>query len=151
MSTIKKISVIIITLILIMSCSTPKNSATQSETEVNYSLTETYWKLIELNGQPVIPVENRREAFMILKKEGVRVHGNSSCNTFNGTYTLANETQLSFSKMASTMMACMDMKLENELLETLQRTDNFAIKGKILSLNKARMAPLAKFEAVFMK
>jgi heat shock protein HslJ len=134
-----------------MSCSTQKDNKTNSETEVNYPLAETYWKLIELNGQPVSTVENRREAFMILKKEGNSIHGNSSCNTFNGTYTLSNETQLSFSKMASTMMACMDMKIENELLEVLQRTDNFAVKGKILSLNRARMAPLAKFEAIHMK
>ncbi|MEK8180810.1 META domain-containing protein [Flavobacterium buctense] len=151
MNTLKKISLIIITLIMSMGCSTPKNIPANNESEVNYPLTETYWKLIELNGQPVTAVENRREAFLILKKDNNRVNGNSGCNNLNGYYQLTGQTELTFSKMATTMMACKDMTIEKAFLETLQRVDNYAIKGKVLSLSKAKMAPMAKFEVVFMK
>jgi heat shock protein HslJ len=150
-------SISISTLIaIIISCSVPKNITSNnadnaSDSDYNYPLIETYWKLIELNGQPITPTENRKEAFIILKKEENKVNGHSSCNNFRGTYALTNETQLSFSKMASTMMACPDMNTEKTFLDALQRVDNFAIKGKILSLSKAKMAPIAKFEAVLKK
>ncbi|WP_310377705.1 META domain-containing protein [Flavobacterium sp.] len=156
MKKIKYTASVLIILILIMSCSTSKNTLAVNndkglEAEYNYSLTETYWKLIELNGKPLSTVEKQREAFMILKKDTNKVHGNSSCNTFNGTYTVTNDTQISFSKMTSTMMACINMVVENEFLNVVKQVDNFAIKGNILSLSRARMAPLAKFEAVVMK
>jgi hypothetical protein len=43
------------------------------------------------------------------------------------------------------------MEKEVAFMEVLQKADNYAIQGKTLSLNKARMAPLAKFEAVYVK
>jgi heat shock protein HslJ len=43
------------------------------------------------------------------------------------------------------------MEKETSFMEALQKADNYAIEGKILSLNKVRMAPLAKFEAVYLK
>jgi heat shock protein HslJ len=43
------------------------------------------------------------------------------------------------------------MEKEATFMEALQKADNYSIQGKILSLNKARMAPLAKFEAVYLK
>ena len=46
-------------------------------------------------------------------------------------------------------MACPDMSMENQFIEVLGRADNYSILGDKLSLNKARMAPLARFEAVY--
>jgi hypothetical protein len=34
------------------------------------------------------------------------------------------------------------------MLDVLKMVDNYTIQGKQLSLNKAKMAPLARFEAV---
>jgi heat shock protein HslJ len=50
----------------------------------------------------------------------------------------------------STLMACPDMETEQMLLGIFERVDNYSLSadGKTLSLNKARMAPLARFEAV---
>lgn len=51
--------------------------------------------------------------------------------------------------MAVTMMACPDMRIERMFLEVLQVADNYSLSGDgQLSLNKARMAPLAQFEIV---
>jgi len=49
------------------------------------------------------------------------------------------------------MMACDDLANENKLLEALRETDNYIHHGKILLLNKAKKAPLARFEANYSK
>lgn len=46
------------------------------------------------------------------------------------------------------MMACVDMATEQEFKKILEIVDNYTINDKKLSLNKARMAPLAIFEVV---
>jgi heat shock protein HslJ len=104
--------------------------------------------LVELNGQPVKnPSPNQKETHLIFKKEGNRVQGNGGCNTLMGTYELLEGNRLHFSGVASTMMACMDMQTEDELKRVIEMTDHFAINGRVLFLQKAKMAPLAKFEA----
>jgi heat shock protein HslJ len=43
------------------------------------------------------------------------------------------------------MMACPDMELQDRFMKALEMADNYTIAENVLSLNKARMAPLAKF------
>jgi heat shock protein HslJ len=115
------------------------------------SLQETYWKLTELMGQPVPgPEPDKKEAHIILKSDN-RLQGFAGCNNIMGSYELKNELSITFSGVASTLMACPDMKTEDALKKVLEQADNYTIKGNTLSLNKARMAPLAKFEAVYLK
>jgi heat shock protein HslJ len=59
--------------------------------------------------------------------------------------------RIKFSKMAATMMACPDMEVEREFLQVLETADNYNLIGDTLVLNRARMAPLARFENVFLK
>jgi len=115
------------------------------------SLKETYWKLTELNGQPIkVPGPDKREIHIILKN-GDRLQGFAGCNNIMGSFELKNESSITFSGVASAMMACPDMNMEDNLKKILQEVDNYTIKGNTLSLNKARMAPLAQFEAVYLK
>jgi heat shock protein HslJ len=139
--------------LLIFSCSTAKDvkaDKNKVNTTTNVSLTETYWRLSELMGKPINRVDGKKEVHMILKIDGKRVKGFLGCNSFNGIYTV-DGNRITFSKMASTMKACIDMSDEKELIEVLNKVDNFNINSSILSVNKARMAPLAKFEAVFTR
>lgn len=46
------------------------------------------------------------------------------------------------------MMACPNMNIEQELFRILEMVDNYSFNGTTLQLNKARMAPLAKFELI---
>jgi heat shock protein HslJ len=143
---------ILFTAIVLFSCTAGKQSAkTTLQADNNYPLTETYWKLTELLGQPVTTDANRKEMFLMLKTEGIRVQGNAGCNSFMGSYTLQEGNRLSFSQLAGTMMACPDIEKEQQFMKLLPTVDNYAIKGNILSLNRARMAPLARFEAVVLK
>ena len=75
--------------------------------------------------------------------------GNSGCNQFSGDYELSDGNRIRFSRVISTKIACMDMTLEHRFLEVLANTDNYSLKNDTLSLNRERMAPLARFVAVY--
>jgi len=111
-------------------------------------LTETHWTLVELDGRPVPAL--RRAPHLVLAAEGGRMHGFGGCNGFAGAYALdAAASRISFSRVASTMMACPSgMEVEAAFHEALRRADSYSLDGDRLTLNRARMAPLARFEAV---
>ena len=79
------------------------------------------------------------------------------CNQHNLEGDFKNETLEGFGydyyvfetngNVASTMMACPD-NIEDEFKKILYTTDNLSTDGQTLSLNKARMAPLARFVLV---
>lgn len=122
------------------------------ETTSSATITETYWKLIELEGQALKMSENQeREIYFILKNEDTGIIGFSGCNTINGSYKLEEGNRIRFVQMATTMMACPDMEVdESTVLKVFNLTDNYTINGDTLSLNMARRAPLAIFEAVYL-
>ena len=105
------------------------------------------WVLTEWRGQPVELGDQQRQAFLLLRSEESRLHGNSSCNIFNGSYAIKSGLRIEFSEnMAMTMMACPHMSVEDQFLEILKTADNYSIgEDETMSLNRARMAPLARF------
>lgn len=116
------------------------------------SITETYWKLTELMGQSIPALkEGQKEVHIILKKQDTRITGFAGCNRINGGYELKEGSRIKFTGLISTLMACADMKTEQELLKLLPQVDNYSLNGDKLTLNKARMAPLARFEAIYVK
>ncbi len=106
------------------------------------------WRLVELMGRPVPkPADGPPAPSLIFEKDGT-MHGFAGCNSFGGAYEYKEGSRLSFSKIAATMMACLDMTVETEFLKVLGEVDSCYVDEQKLSLNKARMAPLARFEAV---
>jgi copper homeostasis protein (lipoprotein) len=113
------------------------------------SLLDTYWKLLELQGYPVVTPEGMREVHFILASSESRAHGFSGCNNFFGSYKSDNES-LSFSAMGSTMMACPEgMDTEKDFFEALGKTTRFNISGQFLQIY-ADDHLLARFEAVYL-
>ena len=111
------------------------------------ALVGTKWLLVELHGQVVIKNKESKEApYLQLSMDG-RVAAYAGCNRILGGYELKDGFRIHFKGMASTMMACMDMKTEQVLNEVFKVADNYSLKGKKMTLNKGRMAPLAVFEA----
>lgn len=104
------------------------------------------WQLVELRGRP-IPAGKANNVGLTLRAIDARVSGNASCNSFSGHYVITSGQRIRFDRnMASTMMACAGMDLEAEFLDVLRMTDNYAIGSDgTLGLNRARMAPLARF------
>jgi heat shock protein HslJ/uncharacterized lipoprotein NlpE involved in copper resistance len=127
---------------------TIKNYSIHPKSLENTSLVKNKWRLIELNGKPVENNNESKEMFIKLNsEEGYTAF--AGCNNMMGSFELKDEKSLiKFTKGASTMMACPDMTTEQEFAEMLEKVDNYSIKGNNLSFNRARMAPLARFEAM---
>jgi ecotin len=103
------------------------------------------WKLIELNGKKVNG--NAETHYIIFHSKNGKVEAKANCNILLRDYKIKNEFQLKIADGISTLMACPD-NMEQEFSAVLSLADNFTTDGKTLSLNKARMAPLARFELV---
>ncbi|KKO45015.1 hypothetical protein WG68_12820 [Arsukibacterium ikkense] len=99
------------------------------------------WQLTELL-QKTVDVDNK--VFLQFDAEG-RVSGYTGCNNLTGGYQLQGP-RLSFSPLATTRKACLQDTIEPQLLDVLSKVDNISIAGDELSLNRARMAPLARFK-----
>lgn len=116
------------------------------------NLKDTYWKLIEIDGEKVVMVEGqRREVRITLASKDPRVIGFSGCNQLMGSYRQEGAV-LRFSQMAGTMMACMPplMDLERKVLKAIGATTGYRIDGEQLTL-MADDQVLARFESVYLK
>lgn len=111
-------------------------------------LIDKYWKLIEITGKPVAKEDVAKEAFIQFHALGSRINGNAGCNSFFGSYEITGNTHIKFSQIGSTMMMCLNMDVENQMKRALETADSYVVKGDTLSLNRARMATLARFVAV---
>jgi heat shock protein HslJ len=117
--------------------------------KMDFMLENKKWVLTELMGQEVTFEDEKRQAFLTFESESGRVYGHDSCNRLTGSYELKEGNRISFGRgMAATMMACPDMETSNRFNEVLNKVDNYTIADGVLSLNKARMAPLARFKLV---
>jgi len=108
-----------------------------------------YWRLTELLGKPVEQEHAGKKApSLTFEKEGSRINGFGGCNRFSGEFEFTAGNRLRFSKIAVTQMACLDMTVETEFLKVLETADNCYLEGEVFVLQRARMAPLARFKAV---
>jgi len=137
--------------ILVSQVSSSKKEGSALPPKPNACLTNTYWKLAELNGEPALLGAGKRELHMILNTEDNRATGFSGCNKFTGTYKV-EEDHLQFLQMVSTGMACLDgMEQEQRFLSALRNTMRFKINGDSLSLYDADGQLLLRFDAVYLK
>jgi heat shock protein HslJ/uncharacterized lipoprotein NlpE involved in copper resistance len=126
-----------------------KNVTEQVAARNQKSILGTKWQLIEMNGKPVINQDDKSKPFFIQLNKDSRFTAFAGCNSMMGQYELNQTTmQIKFSKVAATLMACQDMKVEQAFTQVIETVDNYSLSGKSLSLNKAKMAPLARFEAI---
>lgn len=104
------------------------------------------WELVELNGRPIERPAGRDLPYLELDAAESRVVGHASCNRFFGSYVLAAGDRIRFgSDMGSTRMACPELDREREFLAALAQADGYTLADGLLSLHRARMAPLARF------
>lgn len=115
-------------------------------------LTEKYWKLTEINGKPVKADSTfMKEPHVIFKTAENQVNGNGGCNGFGGQYELKSPNRIKVGNLVSTQMACPALEIENQFTKALESADNYFVNGDTLVLNKAKMAPLARFVRVTMQ
>ena len=129
---------------------TPDSAGPDTGLTPSYSLTNTYWKLTELDGAPVVMApEQEREVRITLTDDG-KVHGFTGCNQVMGGYTQAG-TALRFTQLAGTRMACQPplMQLESAVLANLNSVTGYRFDGEYLILLKDGQ-PVAKYESVYL-
>ena len=115
------------------------------------SLEDTYWKLTRMGETPVPGMSQQREPHFIMESASRRVTGSGGCNRFTGSYQLDGD-HLTFSQMASTMMACLDgMETETTFLKTLTQVRTWKIMGQQLELYGSGDQVLLHLEARSMK
>ncbi len=115
------------------------------------SLTETYWKLVQLGDRPVEVLPNQPEPHLILHATASRVAGSGGCNRVTGSFTHDAQT-LSFGETATTRMICRDgMEQERTFLDALQRARAWRVRGDELELLDEPGEVVARFVAVDVK
>ncbi|WP_347219653.1 META domain-containing protein [Chryseobacterium sp.] len=119
---------------------------TQTAQKPTTDITGKKWKLTELNGKPIALKEPKNNPYFKLDMNGMRYEGHAGCNGLGGTFEIKQDVmRIKFNQGMSTMMACEDLDIENQFTKAILAADNYSVNGNTLTLNKARMAPLAKF------
>jgi heat shock protein HslJ/uncharacterized lipoprotein YbaY len=115
-------------------------------------LHDTYWKLVELMGQPVAPPpDGQREARLTLASQGQRAFGFSGCNNFSGSFE-ADGAALRFKPLDGTLRACVGPAAATEagMFKVLGSTRSHRIEGQQLTLLDETQV-LARFVAVALR
>ena len=126
---------------------TPATASAGVGVTVEIPLEGTKWRLVELRGQKVIKGSEQTEDSFIQLTNEFKFSAYAGCNRMFGSYELKEGLQIRFHGVASTRMACPDMKTEQVLGEVLLTADNYSLHGSSLTLSKAGMGPLAVFIA----
>ncbi|MDX1804012.1 MAG: META domain-containing protein [Alcanivorax sp.] len=116
-------------------------------TQVNASLTNSYWQLAYLGQTPING--DRRPAHLVLQDDG-KLHGNTGCNNLNGHFQHQDD-QLTFSGLATTRMACNGSgNHEAAFLQALRETVRAEIDGQLLTLFNKQGKPVASLLATYL-
>lgn len=109
-------------------------------------LLDTYWKLVQLGGEPV--AESQREPHLLFAGDTSRATGSGGCNGIMGGFELKGDS-LRLGQMVSTMMACpQGMEQEYQFLEALKTVVGYRVEGDRLALLDDGGVAVARFEAV---
>lgn len=112
-------------------------------------LTNTYWELVSVAGQPVPETDSQQKPHVLFLDDG-RVSGFSGCNQYMGDYRVTGENLL-FDSMSSTLMACPQNQTEDLLFAAFAKTVGVNLEGIELRLLGEAGEELAVFEATRMK
>lgn len=112
----------------------------------NPQVEDQKWGLTELYGEKVDG--NPDNYYLIFNSNDGTISAKAGCNTLNFPYMIEEQFKLTTGEGISTMMACQDMEWEKKLSEAITKADNISVGNGTLTLNKARMAPLAVFKLI---
>ena len=137
----KAVWVYFIVIMSVSSCSLLTSASHQT-------LENTYWRLDELYDQPITQQKYQIQAHLIFSSSN-QIKGNSGCNNLFGQYTRVDST-LSFSQVASTLMACTGSASNTEfkLMELLSEPVILIIKGNKMVFFTPQHQPIAQFTSV---
>lgn len=112
----------------------------------DFSITETYWKLTQLNQKPVDFHE--KELHVIFKSDGM-VKGFGGCNPFTAQYQISETENLNLDDIDIQEISCSVYHTEDEFLKVLQSVKSYDILGDVLFFLDANGRQTARFDAVY--
>ena len=125
------------------SCDQPISRAT---------LENTYWKLVDVAGQPARPADNIADPHLLLRPAQKQAGGSTGCNSFGGPYRLSGDS-LRLGPLIGTLRACLDPEMnrqERSFLNALGETRTWQVTGDTLTLT-GETGQLARFAAQHMR
>lgn len=93
-------------------------------------LVGTEWQLIQLGGETIRPVEGRFT--VTLSADKGELSGVGACNRIFGPFQSDNDRSLKIGPLASTRMACPDLKHEHAFIEALESATHYDMDGPML-------------------
>lgn len=121
---------------LLSSCCTVKNSVAEQQNNLRAE-----WKIVKVNGNKVKGAETPT-----LCIDGERVYGNTSCNSYTGSYKLEGN-KITFGQVGVTRRFCGEENSEQEVLKAINETTFFEVsknKATLYDANKKSIMELAK-------
>ena len=116
------------------------------------SLTNTYWRPVEIDGEAVTLESGQREPHFVLAPEGNRVQGSTGCNRIMGGFEQDGDG-LRFTGLATTRMACPSTiaQLENRFMNALDAVTSQRIIGESLELRDASGQLRMRLESRYLR
>ena len=126
---------------LLMSCSVTRKSASPAQIAGEWNITAVEGSAVTAQPFPYIGFDT---------KEG-RIYGNSGCNRITGSFDFKGKSgKIELGQMASTLMACPNMELEQSVLRALASVTRIeASDAEHLVLCDKKKTPLLQLEKRF--
>jgi copper homeostasis protein (lipoprotein) len=128
-----------------------KLEATASVEKVNpaegkYTLAETKWKLIKLNGKTV-KQKGSKTNFIKMNSSDGKFSAFAGCNNMFGSYAMPSVNTITFSEIGATRMMCPNMTTEDEFMNMLQQAAKYSLDKETLSFYNSSKVLIATFVA----
>lgn len=116
------------------------------------SLLETYWRPVEIEGEPVALQAGTREPHFVLSREGSRMRGYTGCNSLAGGFEQDAEG-FRFKSMVATLMACLPAAndLHARFVAALTATASIRLAGDTLELRDREGKVRMRLEARYLR
>lgn len=107
----------------------------QKAVVASYSDLDGEWSVVELNGNKLDP--DKSNQLIVIDVARNHLSGNAGCNRMNGSieYSEARKNIIKFPQVATTRMACPELKGEQEFLEALNKVVRFEAEGDVKPVN----------------
>ncbi len=136
--------------VLVIKVTTTNSKSIKPADKPSASLTGTYWKLLELNGEPAVIGAKGKELSITLVRHDNKIRGFSGCNNIMGNFEIINGGTLLFSQLASSRKLCAaGMQQESTFMAMLESVKSFQVTGDTMTLNDSGRRVLLRFKAVY--
>ncbi|MDP2828342.1 MAG: META domain-containing protein [Sulfuricellaceae bacterium] len=114
-------------------------------------LTDTYWKLVQLDGEPIAADQEKKdEQHIVLAQENQRLTGFAGCNRIIGGYQLEDQ-RIAFSMAVSRRACFKGEEAEAKFLATLSQAARWKVDGQNMELFDQAGKTIARFQAAYLR